>query len=62
MNGTDYMPLTLWSYRKVIRELFVDGNSIKEKFFGLINEYPIVPVHKMGFPLNWKTQPIWIKQ
>jgi hypothetical protein len=38
------------------------GNAIKEKFFSLINEYPIVSVHKMGFPANWKTQPIWIKE
>jgi abortive infection bacteriophage resistance protein len=38
------------------------GNSIKEKFFEMLNEYPIVPVHKMGFPVNWKTQPIWIKE
>ena len=37
------------------------GNSIKGKFFKLINEYPTVPVHKMGFPENWRTQPIWIK-
>lgn len=43
-------------------EFVSPGNSIKEKFFGLLNEYPIVPVHKMGFPVNWKTQPIWIKQ
>ena len=37
------------------------GNSIKEKFYGLITEYSIVPVHKMGFPENWKTQPIWVR-
>lgn len=42
-------------------EIISPGNSIKEKFFNLLNEYPIVPVHKMGFPANWKTQPIWIK-
>ena len=37
------------------------GNSIKDKFFKLVNEYPNVPVHKMGFPANWRTQPIWVQ-
>lgn len=41
-------------------EIISPGNSIKEKFFQLLKDYPIVPVHKMGFPVNWKTQPIWI--
>ncbi|WP_165929342.1 Abi family protein [Flavobacterium hiemivividum] len=42
-------------------EIISPGNSIKEKFFQLLNEYPVVSVHKMGFPANWKTQPIWVK-
>jgi len=37
------------------------NSSIKNKFYNLLEEYPNVPVHKMGFPANWKTQPIWIK-
>lgn len=41
-------------------EIISPGNSIKEKFFQLLKDYPIVPVHRMGFPVNWKTQPIWI--
>ncbi|WP_291119012.1 Abi family protein [Flavobacterium sp. UBA6135] len=35
------------------------NNSIKNKFLNLLDEYPNTPIHKMGFPLNWKTQPIW---
>jgi abortive infection bacteriophage resistance protein len=35
------------------------NSSIKGKFFDLLQEFPNVPVHKMGFPSNWKTQPIW---
>ncbi|MNE43496.1 Abi-like protein [compost metagenome] len=42
-------------------EFVSPGNSIREKFFCLINEYPIVPMHKMGFPVNWRTQPIWVQ-
>jgi abortive infection bacteriophage resistance protein len=37
------------------------NSSIKGKFYNLLDEYPSVPVHKMGFPANWKTQPIWVK-
>lgn len=34
-------------------------NSIKKDFLSLINQYPKTPLYKMGFPSNWKSQPIW---
>lgn len=37
------------------------NSSIKNKFYDLLEEYPKVPVYKMGFPDNWKEQPIWCK-
>ena len=36
-------------------------HKIKEKFYNLLIEYPSIPLHKMGFPANWRTQPIWRK-
>ena len=38
-----------------------DNSSIKDKFYELVNEFPMVPTYKMGFPENWRTQPIWLK-
>lgn len=37
------------------------NNSIKVKFYELIREFPMVPTYKMGFPQNWKSQPIWLQ-
>lgn len=34
-------------------------NNFKQKLFDLFNSYPNVQLNKMGFPKDWKTQPIW---
>jgi abortive infection bacteriophage resistance protein len=36
------------------------NSSIKENFYKLLYQFPKVPTYKMGFPENWKTQPIWL--
>ena len=33
--------------------------KIKKKFLQLISNYPNIPLYKMGFPKDWKEQPIW---
>ena len=43
-------------------EFISPNSSIKGKFYDLIDEFSNVPIHKMGFPENWRTQPIWIKE
>lgn len=37
------------------------NSSIKTTFYHLLAEHPFVEVYKMGFPLNWKLQPIWVE-
>jgi abortive infection bacteriophage resistance protein len=35
------------------------GNNIKQELFNLFLQYPNTELSKMGFPTNWKTEPIW---
>lgn len=35
------------------------GHHLREEFFSLLENYPNTPLYKMGFPKNWKEQPIW---
>ncbi|WP_215222679.1 hypothetical protein [Echinicola shivajiensis] len=35
------------------------GHHIKSELFELFERFPQVPLYKMGFPKNWKQQPIW---
>lgn len=40
---------------------YISPNStIKDNFYKLLYQFPLVPTYKMGFPENWKTQPIWL--
>ena len=33
--------------------------KIKKFFLQLISNYPNIHLYKMGFPKDWKEQPIW---
>jgi abortive infection bacteriophage resistance protein len=35
------------------------GHQIKTKLLALLNGDPTIPIYKLGFLNNWKTQPIW---
>jgi abortive infection bacteriophage resistance protein len=35
------------------------NNDVKVNMYVLLQNYPTVPLYKMGFPANWETQPIW---
>jgi abortive infection bacteriophage resistance protein len=35
------------------------GHEIKMKIFDLFNDYPTVPVYKIGFLNQWHTEPLW---
>lgn len=35
------------------------GNHIKQELISLFNRFRNIPLSKMGFPGNWKQQPIW---
>lgn len=35
------------------------GHHIKEKILQLFDDYPNVPIYKLGFLNNWKQTPIW---
>jgi abortive infection bacteriophage resistance protein len=36
------------------------GNNIKQELFQLFSSFPNTPLNRMGFPHNWKTEPIWM--
>jgi abortive infection bacteriophage resistance protein len=35
------------------------SNCIKQDILNLFNQYPQIPVNRMGFPANWQNEPIW---
>ena len=35
------------------------SDDIKQKIINLTEEYPNVPIYKMGFFNNWRTEPLW---
>jgi len=35
------------------------GNHIKQELLNLFSQYPNIPLSRMGFPANWKQEPIW---
>ncbi|WP_344726172.1 Abi family protein [Corallibacter vietnamensis] len=36
------------------------GHHIKQELLDLFNQFPNIPLSKMGFPANWQTEPIWL--
>lgn len=36
-----------------------EGHTVKEKIIELLNENPSIALDEMGFPENWKEQPLW---
>lgn len=42
-----------------MNEFISPGNSLKNELFELIEQFPNVPLYKMGFPPKWKGEPIW---
>jgi len=36
-----------------------EGHTVKEKIIELLNENPFIDIDEMGFPKNWKEQPLW---
>jgi abortive infection bacteriophage resistance protein len=35
------------------------NNTFTQKLYSLLNEYPTVDIHTMGFPAAWRTEPLW---
>lgn len=44
-----------------LNDFISPGNYIKKELLNLFNEFNRVPLSKMGFPKEWKQQPIWQK-
>lgn len=42
-----------------LNEIISPGNSLKEEFLALVNQFPKTPLYKMGFPPKWKLEPIF---
>ena len=42
-----------------LNEIISPGNSLKEEFLALVNQFPKTPLYKMGFPPKWKQEPIF---
>ena len=36
------------------------GNHLKQELLNLFGQFPNVPLNRMGFPANWRQEPIWI--
>jgi len=34
-------------------------HTLKKQLFDLFNKYPNIPLYKIGFPDNWKNEPLW---
>ena len=34
-------------------------NTFTEKLISLIDEYPTIDIRAMGFPINWRNEPLW---
>lgn len=37
-------------------------HSLKNKFFRLMQDYPMVDVKAMGFPARWETEALWSRE
>jgi abortive infection bacteriophage resistance protein len=35
------------------------NNTFTQKLYSLLNEYPTVDIHTMGFPVAWYNEPLW---
>jgi abortive infection bacteriophage resistance protein len=35
------------------------NNTFTQKLISLLDEYPTIDVHAMGFPANWRNEPLW---
>lgn len=35
------------------------GNHLKQELFNLFAQFPNIQLNRMGFPANWKNEPIW---
>lgn len=50
-------------YNICILKWFVDiinpDNVFREQLKSLLNDYQMVDIHAMGFPSNWREEPLW---
>lgn len=44
-----------------LNDIISPGHSLKKELLDLIQQFPKIPVYKMGFPPYWQNQPIFIK-
>jgi abortive infection bacteriophage resistance protein len=42
-----------------MNDIISPGHHLKENFYQLLRKFPNIPLKKMGFPENWKNEPIW---
>ncbi len=42
-----------------MNDLISPGNNLKQEFFGLVEQFPNIPLYKMGFPPKWREEPIF---
>ncbi|NUQ23726.1 MAG: Abi family protein [Saprospiraceae bacterium] len=42
-----------------LNDLISPGHHLKTELFDLFQQFPNIPLYKMGFPSNWQSQPIW---
>lgn len=42
-----------------MNDIISPGNNLKQELFDLVNQFPNIPLYKMGFPPKWKDEPIY---
>jgi abortive infection bacteriophage resistance protein len=38
------------------------NHHVKEKFFDLMTNYPMIDIKSLGFPANWEKEPFWMQK
>lgn len=44
---------------KHFMDIIRPGNDFKTQLLALLEKYPMIDISAMGFPENWKSQPVW---
>jgi abortive infection bacteriophage resistance protein len=44
-----------------LEDVIHPDNNFRTQFNALLEEFPMVNLHYMGFPKDWKNQPLWMK-
>jgi abortive infection bacteriophage resistance protein len=56
LNNKTYFAISMIVY---LMNIINPKHKIREKFLSLLESYPNVDTHAMGFPIEWQNEPVW---